>query len=123
MTATPVIGIVDDNPRMRRSIELALKANGLGSISFESGHELFQYLLNCGDSLQLILLDLMMPVPDGLACLKALKASGYEGHVVICTALDEPRFRAQALAEGAAAYVLKADLLDDVPATIGVYLA
>ncbi len=122
MTATPLVGIVDDNPRMLQSIELALKANGLEAISFESGHELFQYLLNCGDSLQLILLDLMMPLPDGLGCLRELKASGYEGSVVICTALDEPRFRAQALAEGAAAYVLKADLLDDPLATIGMYL-
>jgi DNA-binding response OmpR family regulator len=123
MTATPLVGIVDDNPRMRQSIELALKANGLGSISFESGHELFLYLLNCGDGLQLILLDLMMPLPDGLDCLRELRASGYQGSVVICTALDEPRFRAQALAEGAAAYVLKADLLDDPLATIGMYLA
>ncbi|MEB3275504.1 MAG: response regulator, partial [Cyanobacteriota bacterium] len=65
-------------------------------------------------SVELVLLDLMMPEMDGLSCLKALRAGGFSGRVVMITALCDPAQRQAALAAGASDYRVKTELLDGV---------
>ena len=67
------------------------------------------------DRFDLLLLDLMLPGMDGLACLKQLQlqaASQPALRVVIVTALNDADKKEEALANGAEAYVLKPDLFD-----------
>ena len=70
------------------------------------------------DRFDLLLLDLMLPGMDGLACLKQLQlqaASQPALRVVIVTALNDADKKHEALANGAEAYVLKPDLFEQLP--------
>ncbi|MGA8765801.1 MAG: sigma-54 dependent transcriptional regulator [Candidatus Acidiferrales bacterium] len=58
-------------------------------------------------SFDLILLDLIMPGEDGLAFLRALRASGDATPVLIVSALDTARMAVEALQSGAADYIVK----------------
>ena len=61
---------------------------------------------------------MMLPGMDGLACLKKLQLQAdYEPalRVVIVTALNDAEKKQEALANGAAAYVLKPDLFEQLP--------
>ncbi len=58
-------------------------------------------------SFDLILLDLIMPGEDGLAFLRALRASGDDTPVLIVSALDTARMAVEALQSGAADYIVK----------------
>ena len=66
------------------------------------------------DRFDLLLLDLMLPGMDGLACLKQLQHQAAL-RVVIVTALNDADKKHEALANGAEAYVLKPDLFEQLP--------
>jgi DNA-binding response OmpR family regulator len=63
---------------------------------------------------ELVLLDWMMPRLDGLKCLRQLRAAGFQGQVMVITALCDPVQRQTALEAGANDYVLKTAVLEGV---------
>ena len=66
----------------------------------------------------LVLLDLMLPGIDGLACLQRIQDKAVLAappRVVIVTALNDAEKRAEALSNGAEDYVLKPDLFERLP--------
>ena len=86
--------VVDDDPRVRRLLALELEDLGVSPTCFSSAIELLSW--EKLHQLQLILLDLMMPEMDGLACLTKLRQGYFRGTVVMVTANWEES-RAQAL--------------------------
>ena len=77
------------------------------------------FLVEAGsERFDLLLLDLMLPGIDGLACLKQLRLKAPSEpalRVVIVTALNDADKKSEALANGAEAYVLKPDLFEQLP--------
>ena len=66
----------------------------------------------------LVLLDLMLPGINGLACLQRIQDKAVLAappRVVIVTALNDSGKRAEALSNGAEDYVLKPDLFERLP--------
>lgn len=58
----------------------------------------------------LILLDVMMPIHDGFWALRKLRDNGFTGEIVMFSAFDSPDFERRARLEGADDYMRKADL-------------
>ena len=110
------VALVEDDPRIQQLICAEINDEGHECDSFGSAED----FLVAADSnrFDLVLLDLMLPGMDGLACLKQLqlKSSSEPAlRVVIVTALNDADKKREALANGAEAYVLKPDLFEQLP--------
>jgi CheY-like chemotaxis protein len=64
--------IVDDEPDIREILELLLKSNGYKVFSAADGERALE-LATEKDDLDLIILDIMMPVEDGISVLKKVR--------------------------------------------------
>jgi two-component system response regulator FixJ len=106
-----LIFVIDDNDAVRDSLKALLESHGRQVATFASARA----FLDAFDSDRrgrrparfCLLLDLDMPVMDGMALLKLLRASGATLPVVMITGRGDDRTRAQALAAGADAFLEK----------------
>lgn len=78
--------VVDDHAHIRRLFEVTLEKNGYKAFTAANGQEALEVL----DSthIDLVILDVMMPVLDGYDCLRAMRDSGIEIPVLVITARD-----------------------------------
>lgn len=80
--------IVDDQPNIRRLYEYTLEKNGYRPFTAANGEEALVLLDR--QHIDLVILDVMMPVLDGYGCLKALRDGGSNVPVLMITAKDAP---------------------------------
>jgi len=78
--------IVDDQPNIRRLYEYTLEKNGYRPFTAANGEEALAVLDR--QHIDLMILDVMMPVLDGYGCLKALRDGGSTVPVLVITAKD-----------------------------------
>lgn len=109
--------IADDHPLIREGLRRTLAGSGLeieGDAG--SGSEAVELV----DELQpdLVLLDVRMPGMDGLAALREIKRRHPHIPVVMLTAYDEPAWLVQAIAYGAAGYLMKTMAREDLVSAI-----
>lgn len=78
--------IVDDQPNIRRLYEYTLEKNGYRPFTAANGEEALAVLSR--QHIDLVILDVMMPVLDGYGCLKALRDGGSSVPVLMITARD-----------------------------------
>lgn len=116
----PRVAVVDDDPRIRTLLQEELLDEGIDAHLCASGLELLNLLKS--QTIDLILLDLMMPEMDGMECLERLQAIGFKGKILIVTAFSDEIKRRQAMAAGADGYILKPNLFDDLGALLQQYL-
>jgi DNA-binding response OmpR family regulator len=79
--------IVDDDPKIRRLVELKLDHAGYEVFTAASGHEALDVISRCGLP-HLAIVDLMMPGMDGFELCKALQQFS-DLPVIMLTAVDE----------------------------------
>ncbi|MFF7635165.1 response regulator transcription factor [Kitasatospora sp. NPDC008050] len=112
--------VVDDDPEVRGAVEdgLAVEgyavrgvADGLAALS-ELGHW----------QADAIVLDLLMPVMDGLAVCRQLRALGDRTPVLVLTARDSVSDRVDGLDAGADDYLVKPFALDELAARLRALL-
>lgn len=105
--ATPQVLIVDDEPDLRLMLRLALRRDARFEVCGEA--ENGEVALDVASQLQpdIILLDLMMPVMDGLTALPRLQTSSPRSMVVVLSALDAADNADATFAQGAFAYLEK----------------
>ncbi|WP_051334011.1 response regulator [Mesorhizobium sp. WSM3224] len=89
MSSQGKILIVDDSRTIRIKLKKSVEALGHQAEAVESGREALDRL--AGESFDLILLDIIMPVMDGFEVLKSLKASSRtrDVPVIVISALDD----------------------------------
>jgi len=107
--------VVDDMAIFREPIAATLRREGYEAICASNGQEALDLL--CGDPPDLILLDIAMPVMDGLSCLRAIRKQPTLGDtpVIILTAMSEREMLTQAMKTGVQGYLLKSQFsLDDL---------
>ena len=117
---TPRVLLVDDNDDLRRLLRIQLERTGRYEIVGEAadGHEAVRLATELQP--RIVLLDLSMPVMDGLQALPLILDAVPEVRVVVLSGFDHGTMSVRALAAGAARYVEKgmtmhlADVLDDV---------
>ncbi len=114
------VAVVDDDPRLRTLLEEELQDLGVDPVLCVNGAELMALLQQ--QPVALILLDLMMPVMDGFACLDALRAKRSSVPVVVVTAHGDSSYRQRVLDAGASDYVLKPQLFERLPRLLTRYV-
>ncbi|MDE3003837.1 MAG: response regulator [Gemmatimonadota bacterium] len=99
--------VVDDEPHIRRVLEVILGSSGFDVVLASDG---MQGLDNLGrEPVDLILLDLMMPRANGLEILSKIRANPERANtpVIILTAKGQDTDREAALAGGASDFLTK----------------
>lgn len=96
---------VDDEPHMRRLLEISLRQAGYQPIVAENGQEALRILRD--NNVDLVVSDLHMPVMDGLKLLETMRLDNIEIPVIIVTAQGEIASAVQAMKLGASDYILR----------------
>ncbi len=101
----PRVLVVEDEPRVRRSLEEGLRAAGLEVEAAASGDEAARLL--GGRKFDCVVLDWMLPDRDGLEVLAGLRRAGRSTPVLLLTARDAVEDRVRGLDSGADDYLVK----------------
>jgi NarL family two-component system response regulator LiaR len=99
--------VADDHPLFRSAISYTLEAQPDLEVVAEAsdGREALELCRRLGP--ELVLMDLGMPVMDGVAATSAIKWESPETLVLVLTALDESNSLSECLRAGAEGYILK----------------
>ena len=96
---------IDDEPHMRRLLEISLRQAGYEPIVAENGRAALSILRD--DNVDLVVSDLHMPVMDGLKLLEAMRKENIDTPLIIVTAQGEVASAVQAMKLGASDYILR----------------
>lgn len=98
--------IADDHPLFRLGLRAGLEGEGLVVVAeAQDGKEALEKTLALNP--EAVLLDLRMPVLDGLECTRMLRKKGYSGLVALLTTYQEPALVREAFLAGTDAYFSK----------------
>jgi DNA-binding NtrC family response regulator len=98
--------IVDDDESSREYLGVLLGELGYTTQVAAGGMAALEHLSK-ESSPDVVLLDVMMPAPDGVETLRRYRANGGKAPVVMCSAMDEADTVVRAMRAGAADYVTK----------------
>lgn len=112
--------VAEDEKDMNRLISKRLKAENYSVDSCYNGKEVFEYLA-CAEY-DGIILDIMMPVMDGIQVLKKLRAAGNQIPILLLTAKDSIQDRVMGLDAGADDYLVKPFAFEELLARVRVML-
>ena len=117
VTSAPRLLLVDDHRLLRQGLRRAVEEAGFDVVG-EAGDGEEAVRLAATLQPELVLMDVSMPVLDGIEATKRLRVSVPEARVVILTMHGEESVIDQALRAGAAAYLLKDCSTDEVADTL-----
>ncbi len=114
--------IVDDELQTTTLLEMLLSARGYETRAVNDSSKAIQVAKETNPDL--ILLDLMMPEPDGFKVCRMLRADPafVFTPIIIITALDDTDSRIVAFGAGADDYLIKPYDIDELTATIKAFL-
>lgn len=120
---TKTILIVDDDSRNIFALSAVLKAKGYAVVSASSVVEAFG-VLDCDDSVALILMDMMMPGMDGYEAIPKIKADPkfFNLAIIAVTAQAMAGDKERCLAAGADDYLSKPVNVDALVALLDTWL-
>lgn len=99
--------ICDDDPVQRRLVEAMVRKFGYEPRLCENGEQGLQILVSEGDSIDLVLLDLVMPERDGMGVLAAMREEGIVKPVIVQTSQGGIDTVVNAMRAGATDFVVK----------------
>ncbi len=105
MSAPPHILVVDDHAEIRQSVTRYLQKNGMRATGAGNTSEMDDHLGK--ETIDLIVLDIMMPGEDGLAACARLRREHRMTPILMLTALGEDDDRIKGLDTGADDYLAK----------------
>ena len=104
----PYVAIVDDDASFAQYLKTFLSLRGYEARCYTRGDELLASMKQA-EAPDVVLLDVMMPGLDGMATLRALKASRPEAQVIMLSGRNQASTIVEAVRLGAADYVVKPD--------------
>lgn len=99
--------IVDDEPAIRRIVEVILSKNGYRTMSASDGREAVAMFQQHKDQIDIVVSDLMMPYQDGPTTIRAIRQMKAAVRVLAITGLGEEPRVAEAKAAGAESFIKK----------------
>ena len=121
MKARPRILLADDHPALLAETADLLARDHEVVASVSNGLELLEVARRLDPDL--IVLDNSMPGLDGFEAARRLKQAGCRSKLVFLTVWEDADFAREAMALGAAAYVVKSRLASELPTVIAETLA
>lgn len=112
--------VVEDDGAVRRAVERALSFEGYDVVTARDGAEALSIVLN--DNIEAIVLDVMMPIVDGLETCRRIRARGDTTPILILTARTEVTDRVAGLDAGADDYLVKPFALEELLARLRALL-
>ena len=109
--------LVEDDARIRRSLALALGDEGYTIVEAPTGEEALRYLATPAVTVDLVLLDLMLPGVDGLQVCRQIRERG-ELPIIMVTARTDTADVIAGLEAGADDYVTKPLVASELAARI-----
>lgn len=109
--------VIDDSPTLRKLLRFYLKKRGYAVHEAQNGKIGLEVM--AGETFDLIILDMNMPVMNGLAVLETLKKKdGFSVPILILSADKEEESKAAGIAFGASYYMTKPFKPEEVIARI-----
>jgi two-component system, OmpR family, response regulator MprA len=118
--ATLEILVVDDDPALRSALDRALKLEGYRVSFAHDGRQALQ--LMTGGSQDAVILDLGLPLMDGIEVCRRVRERGDRTPVLMLTARDAVSDRVEGLDAGADDYLVKPFALDELLARVRALL-
>ena len=118
--ATLEILVVDDDPALRTALDRALKLEGYRVSFAHDGRQALQMMT--GASQDAVILDLGLPLMDGLEVCRRVRERGDRTPVLMLTARDAVTDRVEGLDAGADDYLVKPFALDELLARLRALL-
>ncbi|MDJ0674333.1 MAG: response regulator transcription factor [Calothrix sp. MO_167.B42] len=113
--------IVEDEARLAAFVDKGLRKHGFETQIAEDGNLAINQVAS--SKVDLLLLDLGLPVKDGLTVLKELRSQGKTFPIIVVTARTDDKDRTVAMASGANDYMTKPfrfkELLERINAHLG----
>jgi CheY-like chemotaxis protein len=81
--------VVDDEAMVREITSSILETNGYGVLTANNGKEAIKVYKQNGEKIKAVLMDMMMPVMDGQACIKALRKVNPDIKIIAVSGLAE----------------------------------
>nr|MBP7651952.1 response regulator [Candidatus Dependentiae bacterium] len=106
--------IVDDEKHLRNIVKLSLNKSGFECLEADNGKTGLEILNNQSDEIFLVIVDILMPVMNGMDFLKIAKPKYKDIEFIILTAASSPSTVIDALKYGAATYCSKPLNLDEM---------
>jgi len=97
--------VVDDEPHMRRVLEIMLQKAGHLVIPAENGRQALEILAN--QQVDLVITDMRMPVMNGIELISQLRGMGNAVPVIVITAHGSIESAVEAMKYGASDYILR----------------
>src|SRR6187401_2306846 len=104
----PYVAIVDDDAGFAQYLRTFISLRGYAARCYTRGDELLASMKQ-NEAPDVVLLDVMIPGLDGMATLRALKASRPEAQVIMLSGRNQASTIVEAVRLGAADYVVKPD--------------
>ncbi|WP_424644533.1 response regulator transcription factor [Embleya sp. AB8] len=120
MSNGPKVLVVDDDPEVRAAVEDGLAVEGYLVRGAADGPSALSEV--AGWQPDAIVLDVLMPVLDGLAVCRRLRALGDRTPILVLTARDSVSDRVDGLDAGADDYLVKPFALDELTARLRALL-
>ncbi len=125
-TQKPRVLVADDLPENQRFLSAVLTQAGLDVSVVANGQTAVDAAIQAAESsnaFEVILMDREMPVLDGCAAVRQLRALGYQHPIIALTASVMPGDREQCLAAGCDAFATKPITRHALLQLVGHYLA
>lgn len=103
----PCILIIDDDVTVRKTLMMLIGKNGLGRVVGElaSGEEAVEEILFVQPDI--VLVDLLLPVLDGIGIVQQARAAGYTGKFIMISQVEEADMVSRAYESGVLFYIGK----------------
>jgi len=111
--------VVEDNSRARQALTAYISLQAGIKVTAEASNGLEAINLIKGHAPDIVLMDMQMPVMDGLEATKIIKKNWPQIKIVILTMY--PNYQSEALAAGADAFLVKGSSVDEIISTIHAF--
>jgi CheY-like chemotaxis protein len=106
LTGKNIIIVEDDLPSIRY-YETLLKNSGAEVIIFHTGKEFVDHLAQANNSIDLVFMDFLIPLINGIECIRILRKDRKSTPVIMITAYSSEQAKTEAYIAGCNEYILK----------------
>ena len=106
LTGKNIIIVEDDLPSISY-YETLLKNSGAVIMIFHTGKEFADYITAGNKAIDLVIMDFLIPLINGIECIRILRKNGINTPVIMITAYSSEQAKTEAYIAGCNEYVLK----------------